>query len=67
MTITIQLTSHAEAARGETERRAEFITLEFKRNGDQRDAFLREVAAGIKRLAAKHNAQFDKAHGVGTV
>jgi len=62
MFITIQLTSHAEAKRGETERQAEIFTAEFKRNGDKRDAFLSAVAASIKRLAAKHNAKFDEEH-----
>lgn len=63
MHITIQLTSHSEAERGERERMAEIFTVEFKRNGTARDAFLRAVAASIKRLSARHNAQFDAEHG----
>jgi len=60
--ITIQLTSHADPSRGEIERMAEFVTLEFKRNGDARDAFLRALVEDIKRLAKEHNARFDAAH-----
>ena len=63
MHLTIQLTSHADASRGETDRQAEIFTVEFKRNGDARDAFLREIAASIKRLAAQHNARFEAIHG----
>jgi len=62
MKITVQLTSHAEPARGETDRMAEFVTLEFKRNGDRRDAFLRALVEDIKRLAKEHNARFDASH-----
>jgi hypothetical protein len=62
MKITVQLTSHADSARGETDRMAEFVTLEFKRNGDARDAFLRALVEDIKRLAKEHNARFDAAH-----
>ena len=60
--ITVQLTSHADSARGETDRMAEFVTLEFKRNGDKRDAFLRALVEDIKRLAKEHNARFDASH-----
>jgi hypothetical protein len=63
MKITVQLTSHADSARGETDRMAEFVTLEFKRNGDKRDAFLRALVEDIKRLAKEHNARFEKEHG----
>jgi hypothetical protein len=62
MKITVQLTSHADSARGETDRMAEFVTLEFKRNGDRRDAFLRALVEDIKRLAKEHNARFDASH-----
>jgi len=62
MKITVQLTSHADSSRGETDRMAEFVTLEFKRNGDKRDAFLRALVEDIKRLAKEHNARFDAAH-----
>jgi hypothetical protein len=62
MKITVQLTSHADSARGETDRMAEFVTLEFKRNGDKRDAFLRALVEDIKRLAKEHNARFDASH-----
>jgi hypothetical protein len=63
MKITVQLTSHADSARGETDRMAEFVTLEFKRNGDKRDAFLRALVEDIKRLAKDHNARFEREHG----
>lgn len=63
MHVTIQLTSHADKSRGETDRMAEFVTLEFKRNGDRRDAFLRALVADIKKLAKEHNARFDQMHG----
>ena len=62
MKITVQLTSHADPERGETDRMAEFVTLEFKRNGDKRDAFLRALVEDIKRLAKEHNARFDASH-----
>ena len=62
MRVTIQLTSHADESRGETEREAEIFTIEFKRNGDARDKFLRAIAESIKRLAARHNAKFDAEH-----
>jgi hypothetical protein len=64
MKITVQLTSHAEAERGETERMAEVFHVEFKRNGQARDAFLRNVAAHIRSLAAAYNAKFDEEHGI---
>ncbi len=64
MKITVQLTSHAEANRGETERMAEVFHVEFKRNGQARDAFLRNVAAHIRSLAAAYNAKFDEEHGI---
>jgi len=63
MKITVQLTSHADSERGETDRMAEFVTLEFKRNGDRRDAFLRALVEDIKRLANEHNARFEREHG----
>ncbi|NBV22267.1 MAG: hypothetical protein EB141_12855 [Verrucomicrobia bacterium] len=62
MQITIQLTSHAEKSRGETERQAEIFTLELKRNGDARDKFIRAFAEDVRRLAAAHNARFDREH-----
>jgi len=64
MKITVQLTSHAEAGRGETERMAEVFHVEFKRNGQARDAFLRNVAAHIRSLAKAYNAKFDEEHGI---
>jgi len=64
MKITVQLTSHAEAERGETERMAEVFHVEFKRNGQARDAFLRNVAAHIRSLAKAYNAKFDEEHGI---
>lgn len=63
MIITVQLTSHAEPQRGERERLAEMFTVEFKRNGTARDAFLRDVAESIRQLSEKHNAKFESAHG----
>lgn len=63
MHVTIQLISHADKSRGETDRMTEFVTLEFKRNGDRRDAFLRELVNGIKKLAMEHNARFEQKHG----
>ena len=62
MKITIQLTSHADAARGETERTAEIFTVELLRNGDARDQFVREFALQIKRLSEAHNARFRREH-----
>ena len=62
MRITIQLTSHAEPSRGETERQAEIFTVELKRNGTARDRFILEFADAVKRLADAHNAQFDTEH-----
>lgn len=64
MKITIQLTSHADAERGETERMAEVFTIEFKRNGQVRDAFLRNIAGHIKSMAKAYNAKFDEEHGI---
>ena len=64
MKITVQLTSHAEAERGETERMAEVFHVEFKRNGQARDAFLRNIAAHIRSLAKAYNAKFDEEHGI---
>jgi len=64
MKITVQLTSHAEAERGETERMAEVFHVEFKRNGQARDAFLRNVAAHIRSLSKAYNAKFDEEHGI---
>lgn len=63
MHLTIQLTSHADTSRGEHERQAEIFTVKLKRNGDARDAFIRDFAAAIQRLAAAHNARFDAQHG----
>lgn len=63
MKITVQLTSHSDHSRGETTRQAEIFEVQFKRNGDERDAFLRAVADAIKALAKKHNAKFDAEHG----
>lgn len=62
MRITIQLTSHAEPSRGETERQAEIFTVELKRNGTARDKFILDFADAVKKLADAHNAQFEKEH-----
>jgi len=62
MKITIQLTSWADAERGETERMTEYMTIEMKRNGQTRDAFLRDVAKSIRFLATQHNAIFEATH-----
>jgi hypothetical protein len=43
---------------------AEVFHVEFKRNGQARDAFLRNVAAHIRSLAAAYNAKFDEEHGI---
>lgn len=43
---------------------AEVFHIELKRNGQARDAFLRNVAAHIRSLAAAHNAKFDEEHGI---
>ena len=64
MKITVQRTSHAEYNSGETERMDETFTIELKRNGQARDAFLRNVAAHIRSLAAAYNAKFDEEHGI---
>ena len=62
MYITVQLTSHSDSKRGETERMAEVFPVEFKRNGTARDQFLRDVAESIKELAKQHNARFNAEH-----
>lgn len=62
MQITVQLTSHSDPARGETTRQAEIFFVEFKRNGDERDTFLRAVAESIRALAKAHNARFKAEH-----
>lgn len=62
MRITIQLTSHAEKERGETERQAEIFTVELKRNGTARDRFILDFADAVKRLAANYNAKFAAEH-----
>lgn len=63
MHVTIQLTSHADKSRGEIDRMAEFVTLEFKRNGDKRETFLRDLVNDIKKLAKERNARFEQKHG----
>jgi len=62
MYITVQLTSHSDPKRGETERMAEIFQIELKRNGTVRDQFLRDVAESIKALAKAHNAKFKAEH-----
>ena len=62
MQITVQLTSHSDPSRGETERLAEVFPLEFARNGTARDQFLRDVAESIRELAKQHNARFKAEH-----
>ena len=62
MHITVQLTSHSDPKRGETERMAEIFQIELKRNGTVRDQFLRDVAESIKALAKVHNAKFSAEH-----
>lgn len=62
MHITVQLTSHSDPARGETERMAEIFPVEFKRNGTARAEFLRDVAESIKALAKAHNQRFKAEH-----
>ena len=63
MFITVQLTSHSDPSRGETERMAEIFQIELKRNGTVRDQFLRDVAESIRELAKAHNARFKAEHG----
>ena len=62
MFITVQLTSHSDPSRGETERMAEIFQIELKRNGTVRDQFLRDVAESIRELAKQHNARFKAEH-----
>ena len=62
MHITVQLTSHSDPKRGETERMAEIFQIELKRNGTVRDQFLRDVAESIKALAKAHNQRFKAEH-----
>ena len=62
MYITVQLTSHSDSKRGETERMAEIFQIELKRNGTVRDQFLRDVAESIRELAKAHNARFKAEH-----
>jgi hypothetical protein len=62
MYITVQLTSHSDPKRGETERMAEIFQIELKRNGTVRDQFLRDVAESIRALAKAHNAKFKAEH-----
>ena len=62
MYITVQLTSHSDPKRGETERMAEIFQIELKRNGTVRDQFLRDVAESIKALAKAHNQRFKAEH-----
>jgi len=62
MYITVQLTSHSDPKRGETERMAEIFQIELKRNGTARAEFLRDVAESIRALAKVHNAKFNAEH-----
>ena len=62
MTITVQLTSHSEPLRGETERLAEIFPVEFKRNGTARAEFLRQIADAVRAIARAHNAKFKADH-----
>ena len=62
MYITVQLTSHSDPKRGETERWHQVFPVEFKRNGTARDQFLRDVAESIKALAKQHNQRFKAEH-----
>ena len=62
MTITVQLTSHSDPSRGETERLAEIFPVEFKRNGTARAEFLREIAEAVRAIARAHNAKFKAVH-----
>ncbi len=67
MHITVQLTSHSDASRGETERLAEIFPVEFKRNGTARAEFLREIAEAVRAIARAHNAKFEVEHPRRTV
>ena len=62
MYITVQLTSHSDPSRGETERMAEIFPVEFKRNGTARAEFLREIADAVRAIARAHNAKFKAEH-----
>lgn len=62
MHITVQLTSHSDPERGETERLAEIFPVEFKRNGKARVEFLREIADAVRAIAREHNARFAAKH-----
>lgn len=68
MHLTVQLTSHSDPSRGETDRMAEVFPVqfafgvEFKRNGAARDKFLREIADAIRGIAKAHNAKFAAEH-----
>ena len=62
MTITVQLTSHSDPSRGETERLAQVFPVEFLRNGEGREELLREIADAVRAIARAHNAKFKAEH-----
>jgi len=62
MQITVQLTSHSDPSRGETERMAEIFPVEFLRNGEGREELLREIAEAVRGIAKAHNARFEAEH-----
>jgi len=62
MQITVQLTSHSDPSRGETERLAQVFPVEFLRNGEGREELLREIADAVRAIARAHNAKFKAEH-----
>ena len=62
MNITVQLTSHSDPARGETERMAEIFPVQFARNGTARAQFLKDIADTIRAVAKAHNERFKAEH-----
>lgn len=62
MQITVQLTSHSDPSRGETERLAEVFPVEFLRNGEGREELLRDIMDSIRAVAKEHNKRFKAKH-----
>lgn len=62
MQITVQLTSHSDPSRGETERLAQVFPVEFLRNGEGREELLRDIMDSIRAVAKEHNKRFKAKH-----
>ena len=62
MHITVQLTSHSDPLRGETERMAQVFPVEFFRNGEGREELLRDIMDSIRAVAKAHNDRFKAEH-----